>query len=97
MGKVTKLELIKLVKDELEKKGVEISTNKLSEVVNTLIDTVTHETLKKGNDIVIPGFGKFYVVEKGGKKMRIPGKEKKMVMVPKYKTIKFKVSTKLRD
>lgn len=63
--------------------------------MNAVIE-VTTETLKKGNDVVLTGFGAFCVVDRcarTGKNFQTG----KAIEIPASKGVKFKIGKNLRD
>ena len=68
--------------------------NRSIEVVKTLIEHIK-SCLASGDDVLISGFGKFCVKEKGWRKGRNPATGKDM-MLHSRKIVTFKCSSKLR-
>ncbi|MBO8143598.1 MAG: HU family DNA-binding protein [Thermodesulfobacterium sp.] len=64
-------------------------------VVNAVLEVI-EETVKKGEEIRIPGFGTFKVVTRKERKGRNPrtGKE---IMIPAAKIVKFAPGAKLKN
>ena len=60
-------------------------------VLNTIIDSLAH-----GNDVIIPGFGSFKVVETAARKGINPATGKKMT-IPAGKRVKFKAGKTMKD
>lgn len=58
--------------------------------VNAVLDVIA-ETLKKGEDVVIPGFGSFKVVERAARKGLNPH-TKEVIDIPARKAVTFKAS-----
>ena len=65
------------------------------EIVKTLIEVIK-STLESGDDLMVTGFGKFYVKEKKGYRWRNPLTEN-FEMLPPKRLVTFKCSKKLRD
>ena len=65
------------------------------EIVKTLIEVIK-STLESGEDLMVTGFGKFYVKEKKGYRWRNPITEK-FEMLPPKRLVTFKCSKILRD
>ncbi len=57
---------------------------------------IIKETIEKGEDIMISGFGKFCVSEKQARKGRNPATDQEMTL-PARRVVTFKCSGKLRD
>jgi len=69
--------------------------NKSSEIVETLLEIIKG-SLVSGEDVLISGFGKFFVREKRERKGRNPATGDAM-MLRSRKVITFKCSGKLRN
>jgi integration host factor subunit alpha len=69
--------------------------NHSSEIVETLLELIK-STLESGKDVLISGFGKFCVKEKGPRKGRNPATGEDMMLAPR-RVVTFKCSGKLRD
>ena len=57
---------------------------------------ITEETLKKGDSVVIPGFGSFVVTERAARMAR-DFKSGKNVQVPASRCVRFKVGKTLKE
>jgi integration host factor subunit alpha len=68
--------------------------NRSSEIVESLLEIIK-STLESGEDVLISGFGKFCVKEKGERRGRNPATGRDMMLAPR-KVITFKCSGKLR-
>jgi len=75
--------------------GAGITKTAASKVLETFMSTVMH-TLKKGDDIVIPGFGSWKTKKREARKGRNPqtGKE---IMIPAARVVKFTAGKKIKD
>lgn len=71
------------------------SRKKSTDLVETLIEIIK-DTIESGDDVLISGFGKFCVKEKGVRKGRNPATGEDM-MLNKRKVVTFKCSSVLRD
>ena len=69
--------------------------NKASKTVETLLEIIK-STLASGEDVLISGFGKFCVKQKGERKGRNPATGRDMMLAPR-KVVTFKCSGKLRE
>jgi integration host factor subunit alpha len=69
--------------------------NKSIEVVENLIEIIKR-SLERGEDVLISGFGKFCVKEKGQRRGRNPATGANL-MLNARKVVTFKCSGKLRD
>jgi integration host factor subunit alpha len=65
------------------------------ETVETLLELIK-QSLESGDDVLISGFGKFCVKQKGERRGRNPATGKKMILAPR-RVVTFKCSGKLRD
>ena len=72
-----------------------LSKKQSTETVETLLE-VMKSTLASGEDVLISGFGKFCVKQKGQRKGRNPATGKDLMLAPR-KVVTFKCSGKLRD
>ena len=71
------------------------SRKKSTELIETLIEIIK-SSIENGDDVLISGFGKFCVREKGVRKGRNPATGQDM-MLSKRKVVTFKCSSVLRD
>ncbi|VFQ42900.1 integration host factor subunit alpha [Desulfoluna butyratoxydans] len=71
------------------------SRKRSSDLVETLIEIIK-DTIGSGEDVLVSGFGKFCVKEKGARKGRNPATGDDM-MLEKRKVVTFKCSSVLRD
>jgi integration host factor subunit alpha len=69
--------------------------NHTSEIIETLLEIIK-KSLESGEDVLISGFGKFCVKEKGERKGRNPATGGDMILKPR-KVVTFKISGKLRE
>ena len=69
--------------------------NRASEIIESLLEIIKR-TLESGDDILVSGFGKFCVNEKGKRKGRDPSTGTDLMLRPR-KVVTFKCSGKLRD
>ena len=87
---MNKTELVKAIS---EKSG---STQKDAEnFLNAFIESVT-ESMKKGEDVAIIGFGTFSVAERAARTAR-NFRTNELIDVPASKTVKFKIGKGLKD
>ena len=66
-----------------------------AEVVETVLELIK-KALESGDDVLISGFGKFCVKEKGHRKGRNPWTGEDMMLRPR-RVVTFKCSGKLKD
>ena len=66
-----------------------------SETIETILELIKSE-LASGEDVLISGFGKFCVKEKGERRGRNPATGEDMILAPR-RVVTFKCSGKLRD
>ena len=87
---LTKAHIINSIQNQLN-----IPKNRSSEIVESLLEIIK-STLESGEDVLISGFGKFCVKEKGERRGRNPATGEDM-MLPPRKVVRFRCSGKLRD
>jgi len=66
-----------------------------SQVIEELFGAIFDE-LKNGEDIIIVGFGKFYLYENTPRPVRNPKTQEEMLLKP-YKSLRFKPSTVIKN
>lgn len=71
-----------------------LSVKESTQVVNEIFD-VLMDLLQAEDEVVISGFGRFYLYEHQPRPVRNPKTQEEMVL-QKYKSIKFKPSTKIK-
>lgn len=86
---ITKAEIVNLIAGQLY-----YNKNKCSEIVEILLELIK-KPLESGDDVLISGFGKFCVREKGQRKGRNPSTGKDMMLKPR-KVVTFRCSGTLR-
>jgi len=79
---------------KITKNFSEISSNKIEEILNQLISIIT-ESVKENEKVKISGLGTFILKEMKERPGRNPQTKEKMI-VPAYKTVKFKASETLK-
>jgi integration host factor subunit alpha len=72
-----------------------ISKSESSYLVESVLETISR-TLKSGENVLISGFGKFTVMEKGARRSRNPWTEQGFTLEPR-RVVTFRCSTVLRD
>ena len=87
---ITKADLIETI---AETNG--FTKDRSSEVTETFLEIIKR-TLESGEDVLVSGFGKFCVNEKGERRGRNPETGEDL-MLPPRKVVTFKCSRKLRD
>ena len=87
---LTKVHIITSIQNQLN-----IPKNRSSEIVESLLEIIK-STLESGEDVLISGFGKFCVKEKGERRGRNPATGESM-MLDKRRVVTFRCSEKLRD
>lgn len=90
---LTKATIIEKLQDELGSAG--FTKSKSSEVIEMLL-SIMKDTMEKGEDILISGFGKFQVREKTQRKGRNPATGDAMMLSPR-RVVTFKCSGRLRE
>jgi nucleoid DNA-binding protein len=86
---INKKELAKRVADRTL-----LSQKETLQVIDSLIDTII-EGLEEDGEISLVGFGKYYLYEHAPRPVRNPKTQEEMMLSP-YKSVKFKVSDKLK-
>ena len=74
-------------------------TNLPKTLINKVLDAVTctiKDTLAKGEQVTLVGFGTFYVVERASRKGRNP-RTGEPLEIPSSKTAKFRPGKKLKE
>ena len=87
---LTKLAIVESI---AEQNG--LPKTKSSEIVETLLEIIK-KSLESGEDVLIPGFGKFCVKKKKQRRGRNPATGEDMMLRPR-KIVTFKSSGKLKD
>lgn len=92
---LTKSGLVDSVYNKLSREGEEVTKRESSEYVDTVIETVK-QTLEKGEEVKLSGFGKFEVRHKDERLGRNPrtGEE---IMIPERKVVRYKISGVFKD
>jgi len=65
-------------------------------ILNTLVDLIT-ETLKKGEEVSITGFGQFSVSDRAARAGVNPQRPTEKIQIPATKVPKFKAGKGLKD
>ncbi len=86
---LTKVHIIEAIR-----KQTGFPLNHSSEIIETLLELIK-SSLGSGEDLLISGFGKFYVKEKAERKGRNPATGEDMMLAPR-RTVTFKCSGKLK-
>lgn len=86
----TKFDIIDAIYDQLG-----FSKKRSSELVEILLE-IMKKTMENGEDVLISGFGKFYVKEKNERRGRNPATGEDM-MLDKRKVVTFRCSSVLRN
>ena len=87
---LTKAHIINSIQNQLN-----IPKSRSSEIVESLLEIIK-STLESGEDVLISGFGKFCVKEKGERRGRNPATGEDM-MLPPRKVVTFRCSGKLKE
>jgi len=87
---LTKLDIVDAIYNQLD-----LPKSKSNQVVDSLLEIIK-KTLENGEDVLISGFGKFCVKEKGKRKGRNPQTGNGM-MLGERRVVKFKCSGRLSD
>ncbi len=87
---ITKADIVKSVQDE---NGY--SKKQSIDLVETLLEIIK-STLESGEDVLVSGFGKFYVIPKRARKGRNPGTGDDLIL-PERRVVRFRCSDRLKD
>jgi integration host factor subunit alpha len=87
---LTKVQIVNHISHQIE-----FPKNHSSEIIETLLELIK-KSLESGEDVLISGFGKFCVKEKGERKGRNPATGEDMMLKPR-KVVTFKCSGKLKQ
>lgn len=87
--------LTKTIIAEKIQENLDLSRTTSHEIMETLLEIIK-ETIEKGEDVMISGFGKFCVNEKHARKGRNPATDQEMTLSAR-RVVAFKCSGKLRD
>ena len=87
---LTKAKQIETIADQIG-----FPKNHSSEITETLLEIVK-KALESGDDVLISGFGRFCVNEKGERRGRNPSTGEDMMMRPR-KIVTFRISGKLKE
>lgn len=88
---MNKAELSQVLAEKLN-----MSKRESEDMLNTLVDTIT-ATLKKGEEVVLTGFGAFSVKQRAGRVGVNPQKPSEKIQIPPVKVPKFKAGKALKD
>ena len=88
---MNKAELAQVLSEKLN-----ISKREAEEMVNTTVDTII-ETLKKGDEVVLTGFGAFSVKQRASRVGVNPQNPSEKIQIPAVKVPKFKAGKALKD
>jgi len=88
---MNKAELSQVLAEKLN-----MSKRESEDMLNTLIETIT-TTLKKGDEVVLTGFGAFSVKQRAGRVGVNPQKPTEKIQIPPVKVPKFKAGKALKD
>jgi len=87
---LTKLDIVDAIYNQLD-----LPKSRSSNVVDSLLEIIK-KTLENGEDVLISGFGKFCVKEKGKRRGRNPQTGEDLLLDAR-RVITFKCSGRLRD
>lgn len=88
---MNKAELSQVLAEKLK-----VSKREGEDMVNAFVDTVT-ETLKKGDEVVLTGFGAFSVKQRAARTGVNPQHPTEKIQIPAVKVPKFKAGKALKD
>jgi len=96
MATITKRELAIRLTEKLAAKGIEITQQTISEIVQLLIDEIT-DSLAIGDNVVMRKFGAFEVREMKAKLGRNPKNPTATVKIPARAAVRFKPGKELKE
>lgn len=88
---MNKAELAQVLAEKLN-----VSKREAEDMVNLTVDTII-ETLKKGDEVVLTGFGAFSVKQRAARTGVNPQKPTEKIQIPAVKVPKFKAGKALKD
>ena len=71
-----------------------VTKKEATQIVDLLFEEIVEE-LENGGEVSIVGFGKFFLYHHNPRPVRNPKTQEEMILKP-YKSVKFKVSDKLK-
>ncbi len=96
---LTKADIVDLVHEYFEDQDYQldepVTKGQVFEVVETLIEIIK-KTLESGEEVLISGFGKFYVRDKSERRGRNPATGEDMILKAR-RVVTFNASKNLRD
>ncbi len=75
---------------------VNVSKREAEDMLNAFVDVVT-DTLKKGDEVVLTGFGAFSVKQRAARTGVNPQNPTEKIQIPAVKVPKFKAGKALKD
>ncbi len=96
MATITKRELAIRITEKLGVKGIAITQQEVSEILQTFIDEIT-DALARGNNVVMRKFGAFEVRELKAKLGRNPKNPTSTVKIPARAAVKFKPGKEMKE
>ncbi len=88
---MNKAELAQVLAEKLN-----MSKRETEDMINTMVDTIM-ETLKKGDEVVLTGFGAFSVKTRAARTGVNPQKPTEKIQIPAVRVPKFKAGKALKD
>lgn len=73
-----------------------LSKRETEDIVNTMVDVIT-TTLRKGEEVVLTGFGAFSVKQRAARTGVNPQNPSEKIQIPAVKVPKFKAGKALKD
>ena len=96
MATITKRELTIKITEKIAAKGIEITQQDVSEILQTFIDEIT-DSLANGDNVVMRKFGAFEVRELKAKLGRNPKDPTATVKIPARAAVKFKPGKEMKE
>lgn len=86
--------LVNAVHEALKEQNLNFTKEQVGAIINTTLEVISN-ALKNGDSVKLKNFGVFQIVTRASRTVTPPGTGKP-ITVPERKTIKFRVSDKLK-
>lgn len=96
MATITKRELVMKITDELGARGIDVTQQLVTDVLQLLMDEIT-DSLGQGDSVALRRFGSFEVREMKAKIGRNPKNPARDVRIPARAAVKFKPGKEMKD
>ena len=96
MATITKRELVMKITDELGARGIDVTQQLVTDVLQLLMDEIT-DSLGQGDSVALRRFGSFEVREMKAKIGRNPKNPARDVRIPARAAVKFKPGKEMKE